>query len=223
MQLLAPDILEEACKLSTPIHATALGIGVLLWALGWTGHRFWIVLIVTIGGGIFGLYAGPRYGTQPWLAATLLALASGMLALALVRMVAFVAGGAVAIIMVGQLAPGYQERLVVFLIGGSIALILFRLWTMVLTSAGGTFLMAYSGLCLLQHFGGVDVVALAEARAPLLNIACGIGTFVGLIVQYLVDRRRRYDYEGRHRSWISPFGRGYGNYGRRGRSYRRAG
>ena len=131
MQLLAPDILEEACKLSTPIHATALGIGVLLWALGWTGHRFWIVLILTVGGGIFGLYAGPRYGTQPWLAATLLALASGMLALALVRMVAFVAGGVVAIIMVGQLAPGYQERLVVFLVGGSIALVLFRLWTMV--------------------------------------------------------------------------------------------
>jgi hypothetical protein len=223
MQLLAPDILEEACKLSTPIHATALGVGVLLWALGWTGHRFWIVLIVTIGGGILGHYAGPRYGTQPWLAATLVAFAAGMLALALVRVVAFTAGGVVAIIMLGQLAPGYQERLVVFLVGGAIALVLFRLWTMVLTSAAGTFLMAYSALCLLQRFGGLDVVALAEAQAPLLNIACGAGTFLGLIVQYLVDRRRRYGYDDRYRGWGLPFSRSYGSYGRRGRSYRRAG
>jgi hypothetical protein len=146
-----------------------------------------------------------------------------MLALALVRMVAFVAGGVVAIIMVGQLAPGYQERLVVFLVGGAIALVLFRLWTMVLTSAAGTFLMAYSGLCLLQRFAGLDVVALSGAQAPLLNVACGVGTFVGLIVQYMVDRRRRYVYDDRHRGWGSPFSRGYGGYGRRGRSYRRAG
>jgi hypothetical protein len=223
MQLLAPDILEEACKLSTPVHAAALGVGVLLWALGWTGHRFWIVLIVTIGGGIFGLYAGPRYGTQPWLAATLLALAAGMLALALVRVVAFAAGGIAALVLVGHLAPGYQERMVVFLVGGTIALVLFRLWTMVMTSAGGTFLMAYSGLCLLQRFGGMDVVALADAQAPLLNIACGVGTFVGLIVQYRVDRRRQYEYDERHRGWGFPFSRGYGSYSRRGRSYRRAG
>ncbi len=222
MQLLAPDILEEACKLSTPIHATAFAIGVLLWAFGWTGHRFWIVLIVTIGGGIFGLYAGPRYGTQPWLAATLLALAAGMLALALVRVVAFAAGGIVAIILVGQMAPGYQERLVVFLVGGSIALILFRLWTMVLTSAGGTFLMAYSGMCLLKHFGNLDVVALAENQGPLLNVACGVIAFAGLLVQFMVDRRR-YEYDGRPRGWLAPFGRGYGAHGRRSRAYRRAG
>ena len=222
MQLLAPDILEEACKLSTPIHATALVIGVLLWALGWSGHRFWIVLIVTIGGGIFGLYAGPRYGTQPWLAAALVAVAAGMLALSLVRMVAFVAGGLVALVLAGHLAPGYQERLVVFFVGGSIALLLFRLWTMVLTSAGGTFLMAYSGLCLLQHFGNVDAVALAESQGPMLNVACGVVACIGLLVQYMVSRRRRDEYEDRPRSRFSLFGRGYGNGTRRGR-YRRAG
>ena len=40
MQLLAPDILEEACKLSTPIHATALAIGVLLWGVWLVGPPF---------------------------------------------------------------------------------------------------------------------------------------------------------------------------------------
>ena len=146
-----------------------------------------------------------------------------MLALALVRVVAFVAGGAAAVMLAGQFAPGYQEILVVFLVGGAIALLLFRLWTMVLTSAAGTFLMAYSGLCLLKHFGNLDVVALAEAQGPLFNVGCGITAFVGLFVQYMVDRRRRYEYDGRPRGWSLPFGRGYGNYGRRGRSYRRAG
>jgi len=85
--------------------------------------------------------------------------------------------------------------------------------------------MAYSGLCLLQTniLGNLDVVALAESQGPMLNVACGIVTFVGLLVQYLVDRRRRYDYDSRFRGWSFPFGRGYGSYGRRGRSYRRAG
>ncbi len=222
MQLLAPDILEEACKLSTPIHGVALAVGFLLWALGWTGHRFWIVLILTIGGGIFGLYAGPRFGTQPWLAATLVGVAAGMLALALVRLVAFLAGGAAAVVIAGQFAPGYQELLVVFLVGGAIGLVLFRLWTMVLTSTGGTFLMAYSGLCLLQRFGNVDVVGLAEAQAPLLNIVCGAIAFIGLIVQYLVDRRRRYGYDSSYRGYRDSYSRGYGRDGRRHRAYRRA-
>ncbi len=222
MQLLAPDILEEACKLSTPIHLTALAIGFLLWAFGWTGHRFWIVLILTVGGGIVGLYAGPRYGTQPWLAATLVGVAAGMLALALVRLVAFAAGGIFAVMLAGQFAPGYQEMLVVFLVGGAIGLVLFRLWTMALTSAGGTFLMAYSGLCLLQRFGNVDVVNLTENQAPLLNISCGVVAFVGLIVQYLVDRRRRYVYDPNYRGWNTYYSRGQARDGRRHRAYRRA-
>ncbi len=83
--------------------------------------------------------------------------------------------------------------------------------------------MAYSGLCLLQHFGNLDVVALAENQGPLLNVACGVIAFAGLLVQYMVDRRKRYEYDGRPRGWTAPFGRGYGSNGRRARPYRRAG
>jgi hypothetical protein len=223
MQLIAPDILEEASKLSVPVHVTALSIGILLWAMGWTGHRFWIVLVMTVAAGIFGLYAGPSYGTEPWLAATLLALAGGVLALSLVRMVAFAAGGAAAVMLLRSFAPTIAEPLAAFLVGGLIALLLFRLWTMLLTSAAGSLLIAYSGLCLAQRFGTLDVVTLADAQAPILNIACGILAFVGLIVQCLVDRRRRFDYGMRSRGWGLSYDRGMVYYDRRGRPFRQVG
>jgi hypothetical protein len=223
IQLVAPDILEEASKLTLPVHATALTVGLLLWVFGWTGHRFWIVLVITVAAGMVGLYVGPKYGTEPWLAGTLLAVAGGVLALSLARMVAFVAGGAATVMLMRSFAPALVEPLIAFLAGGLIALLLFRLWTMMITSAAGTLLIVYSGLCLAQRFGTLDIVALADGQAPLLNVACGIVAIAGVFVQFMVDRRRRFHYQGRPPSWGMPFERGMVYYDRRGRPFRQVG
>jgi hypothetical protein len=191
MQFVSPDILSEVSGLSLVISCTALILGCLLWLLGWREHRFWIVLIATVSAGILGLYASPANTTQPVLAGLLLAIAAGVLALTLVRLLAFAASGLASCLAVHVLAPQWHQPLLPFLAGGLFGLLLFRVWTMVLTSVAGTLLMAYSTLCLVHKFAKVDVVALTENRATAINCICGGVAFVGLLGQFILDRRRR--------------------------------
>src|SRR5207244_6507993 len=107
MQLLAPDILEQACEISIPVTATAFAIGLLIWLLGWRGHRFWIVLAATVGAGIFGLYSQSIHKTQPVVAGLLLAVAAGALALALVRVVAFASVAVALMIALRAMLPNW--------------------------------------------------------------------------------------------------------------------
>src|SRR5262249_35799008 len=134
MHLLSPDILTEARSLSYGLLSAGLAAGLMLWLLGWWGHRFWIVLIATVGGGVFGLNAGPNYGLQPAVAGLLLAVSAGVLALTLVRLFAWAAGGFAAWMLVHALAPLWDQPYLCFLAGGLIGLLLFRFWTMALTS-----------------------------------------------------------------------------------------
>jgi hypothetical protein len=189
MSLLAPDILEEARGLSPALTILGLLLGLLVWMFGWRGHRFWIVLATTIVAGLFGLTAGPEYGTTPVIAGVLLAVAAGVLALALVRVVAFVAGGVAGFLLLRELLPTWNEPLVSFLAGGLVGLLLFRLWTMVLTSLAGTLLLAYSGLILADQQGKLNAVALAENQAMLLNWACAALVVLGVVVQFVLDRK----------------------------------
>jgi len=65
-------------------------------------------------------------GVQPLLAGLLLAVAAGLLALALVRVIAFAAGGIAAVYGVRLLPPApWQEPLICFLGGGLLGLLLF--------------------------------------------------------------------------------------------------
>jgi hypothetical protein len=195
MQLLAPDIIAELRGLSIPICALGVFLGLALWLTGWWGHRFWIVLILTVTAGVFGLLSVPANRMQPLVAGLLLALAAGALALALVRMVAFGAGGFAAWIAVHSLAPpAWDEPFLTFLAGGLAALLLYRIWIMALTSFAGTVLMAYFGLCLAGQLGKLDPITLTDGRALLWNIACGGTTLIGLVTQFILDRRRiRYE------------------------------
>ena len=190
MQFVSPDILSDVSGISPVISCTAFALGVLLWLLGWREHRFWIVLIATVSAGILGLYSSPANTTQPVLAGLLLALAAGALALTLVRLIAFAASGLASCLAVHVLAPQWQQPLLPFLAGGLFGLLLFRVWTMVLTSVAGTLLMAYSSLCLAHKFAKVDVVALAEKRATALSCICGGVAFLGLLGQLFLERRR---------------------------------
>jgi hypothetical protein len=190
MTLLAPDILDAARGLSVAMCAALLVVGLLLWSLGWRGHRFWIVLATTLAAGILGLYSEPMHGMQPMVAGVLLAFAAGFMALALARLLAFVSGGVAAWLLIHALAPSWNEPFVCFLAGGLLGVVLFRLWTMALTSLCGTLLIAYSSLCLLDRLGKLNAVALTETRPHLLNSACVAVTALGIVTQFYLDRRR---------------------------------
>src|SRR5262249_41732082 len=161
-----------------PLLATGTTVGLLLWLLGWWGHRFWIVLIATVGAGIFGLNAGPNYGLQPVVAALLLAVSAGGFGPFLGSSFAYGGGGGGAWMLVHALAPLWDQPVLCFLVGGLVGLFLFRFWTMTLTSFVGTLFLVYSVLCLADKMDKVDCVAWAEDQGGLLNWFCGVLTLV---------------------------------------------
>src|SRR4051812_20983835 len=94
MQLIAPDILAEARGMTGAMTGTIWVLGFALWLFGWRWHRFWIVAGITLAAGLIGLNAGRTTGgTQVMAVGILLAVAAGLLALELAKVLAFVAGG----------------------------------------------------------------------------------------------------------------------------------
>ncbi len=122
--------------------------------------------------------------------ALLLAAAAGVLALHLVRLVAFVAGGCAGVLLLTELAPASGQALIVFLVAGLCGLLLFRFWIMALTSFSGSLLISYAALALLHRSGSFNVLAWSGGNAGLLNWTCGLLTVIGVAVQYLFDRGR---------------------------------
>lgn len=191
MQLLAPDILEEARTLSPFLSGTGLALGFLLWAFGGRTHRFWLAMSVTLTAGLLGLSMGRDYGMQPLVAGLLLAVSAGALALSLVRIFLFAAGGLAALALLHHLAPTWDEPLAVFLVGGLVGVLLYRFWIMTFSSVVGSLLMAYSALALLDRLHRVDSVAWTGNNGPLLNWGCGTLIVLGILVQFLLERRRQ--------------------------------
>lgn len=192
MQLIAPDLIGEMRGLSLPLLLAGLVLGLVLWLTGWWGHRFWIVLVATVVAGFAGLLSAAPNQFPPLVAGLLLAVAAGVLALALVRVVAFAAGGLASWLAIHSFGPpGWDEPLVCILAGGLVGLLLFRIWTMTFTSFGGALVGCYFGLCLADRLGKVDAVALTQERAMLLNATCGGTALVGLIIQFVIDRKIR--------------------------------
>ena len=68
-------------------------LGCALWLFGWRWHRFWVVAGITLAAGLIGLNAARPAGVQVIAVGILLAVAAGMMALELAKVVAFVAGG----------------------------------------------------------------------------------------------------------------------------------
>jgi len=128
---------------------------------------------------------------QPLVAGLLLAVSVGALALALVRILLFLAGGLAGLVVIQTVAPALDEPLACFLAGGLLGVLLYRFWVAALTSLAGTLLMGYSGLCLLERFTKVNSVALTQQHGPLLNWGCAFGAGLGLLVQFLLERRHK--------------------------------
>jgi hypothetical protein len=187
MALLAPDILREARELSPLVSGTGFALGLFLWLYGGRTHRFWLALVLTVAGGVAGLYYGPAYGVLPLVSGLLLAISAGALALSLARILLFAAAG-LAGLAVAQFFR-WDEPLVSFLLGGLTGLLFYRLWITLLASFAGTLLMAYSGICLLEKLGKVETLAWVEKNGPLLNWALAAGALLGIWAQRLLEGR----------------------------------
>lgn len=178
MQLIAPDILAEARGLTEAMSGTLCVLGIALWLFGWRWHRFWIVAGITLAAGLIGLNAGRASGgTQIMAIGILLAISAGMMALELAKVLAFVAAGCGAWVAAQWVFPQAQELWAVFLSGGIFGLLLYRVWTMLLTSVSGVLLAGHAGILLCEpvlRFNGDDWVAANQAAVN--------GGVVGLVV-----------------------------------------
>src|SRR5437868_457492 len=172
MELIIPEILAEARHLSTPLLVSGLVLGLVLWLAGWWTYRFWVALLTTVVAGVVGLYEANVFHMQPLLAALLLAIAAGLLALSMMRLFAFAAAGVVFLTLARIMAPSVDAPWVCFLAGGILAIILFRPWMMALTSFGGAMLLLHTGLCLLEPVLLGDCVAWGRAHWIMLNWLC---------------------------------------------------
>jgi hypothetical protein len=191
MAIIASDILADLCGLSLGLLITLLPVGLLLWLSGWWCHRFWIVLATTVTAGIFGLLEAGVWRVQPIVVAVLLAIAAGVLALALVRVITFVAGGILAVYLVHFVLPTMNQQVVCFLIGGLVGLLLFRWFFMASTSFAGSILVVYPTLALLHYREIIDAVTWSDENSLLLTITCVVATLVGFAFQFLIERRRQ--------------------------------
>lgn len=185
MHLIAPDVLTEARGLTGAMAGTVCVLGIALWVFGWRWHRFWVVAGITLASGLIGLAAGRGGGpnTPVMAIGILLAVSAGMMALELAKILAFVAGGIGAWLAAQWVFPQAQELWAVFLCGGLFGVLLYRLWTMMLTSLAGTLLAGHAGLLLLEPVLKFDAAAWAAGNLAALNgIAVGF-IVLGILVQ----------------------------------------
>ena len=157
MQLIAPDILAEARGLSPVLSGIGALLGSLVWLCGWRWHRFWVVVAVTLIGGLVGMQAGKSSGGHILAMGVLLGLSAGLLALELARVFAFAAAGTCSWMAAGLLFPKGQELWVAFLLGGLLGVLLYRFWTMLLTSFVGVLFAWHSLLCLSEQLMSFDL------------------------------------------------------------------
>ncbi len=190
MYLIATDILTDLCGLSLGMILTMFPIGLMLWLLGWWSHRFWIVLGSTVLAGVFGLMEAPAWRVQPIVVAVLLAIAAGVLALALIRVVTFIVGGLGGVYLVQLALPALQQPLITFLICGLVGLLLFRWFFMISTSILGSSLMIYGALALFNYYEWFDAVVWTNENSLLATSVCGGLALCGFGMQFLFDRWR---------------------------------
>ena len=188
MQLIEPEILADASGLALGLSVCGLLLGMALWLLGWRRHRFWVVLTITLVGGVYGLNEAPALRAPPAVAGVLLALGAGTLALALARLFAFAAAGIAALLAVQAFVPTWDQPLISFMTGGLLGVLLYRLWVMVLTSLAGALLMTYASLCLAERFTKLATGDFAAKHTTLLNWICGGLAGLGVLLQVWLNR-----------------------------------
>jgi hypothetical protein len=198
MRLLAPDVLAVTRDLPPLVGGLALLAGALLWLFGACTHRFWLALLLTVSAGLAGLHCARDYQVQPLVAGLLAALSAGLLALALARLVLFLAGGLAGLAVAQATGSGWNE-FVCFFAGGLAGVLLYRLWITVLSALVGALLMSHAVLSLLDRLGRLDSAAWAGRNGPLLNWGLASLTLTGVVAQLVLDRRRHNRSKGKPR------------------------
>jgi len=188
MHLIHPDVLAEARGLSPGASGFLLFVGFLLWAFGWRWHRFWVVFAITLAAGLLGISAGKASGSQVLVVGVLLAVAAGMLALELAKILAFFTGGVLAWVAAEAAFPQAKELWAIFLCGGLLGVALYRVWTMVATSVVGILLCWHSLLVMAEQFAKFDGAKFATDNAVALNCAVIAASLVGVLVQARTGR-----------------------------------
>src|SRR4051812_24729306 len=153
MRLISPEILNAAQGLSLGAAGFTLFVGLLLWSCGWRWHKFWVVFGITTTAGIVGLSASQATGGQVLVLGVLLAFAGGVMALEVAKLLAFAGGGLGAWLAVQMVLPEAHEMWAVFLSGGLFGVLLYRLWTMVLTSLLGVLIAGHAVLAMAAESG----------------------------------------------------------------------
>jgi hypothetical protein len=197
MEIIDPRLVEEASKLPSAVLLLSAAVGPVFWVLGWRIHRGLFVAAATIAGGVYGLVHGPALGLYSGVAALLLSLSIGGLALALLRIGTFVAVGALVAVGFGRLFDGRLEadsfrwvQVTAFLGGGLLSLVCYRFLVIALTSFVGAFLLLLGGLAFAHRQGEADTIALAGDRPAIIATAFIALGVLGTVGQYLAERRR---------------------------------
>ncbi|CAN5146532.1 hypothetical protein BH11PLA2_BH11PLA2_49570 [soil metagenome] len=187
MRLISPDILTASAGLSLGASGFAFFVGLLLWACGWRWHKFWVVFGITTAAGMIGLTAGQAAGGQVLVLGVLLAFAGGVMALEVAKILAFAGGGLAAWLAVQTVLPQAHEMWAVFLSGGLFGVLLYKLWTMLLTSFVGVLVASHAALVVMIESGSLTTKFAIENTAAL-NGAVLVMTVVGAIVQAIVAK-----------------------------------
>ncbi|MCS6975388.1 MAG: hypothetical protein NZM31_00075 [Gemmatales bacterium] len=202
MQIIAPDLLVEMRDLPLAALASVTAIGLAIWSTGWWTHRFWIALAATLGAGIEGLRSGAEFGLHPMAAGLLAAIAAGCIGLALGRVVVFVIYGIAVWYLVHKVGPQFEVPLACFLVGGLLSVLFYRLCVMLLMSALGALLLAYSGLVLAENFVRFDAVQLvSDNPVSTVNSVFGFLIVIGLAAQHFAGKAKDW-YLARRQAWL---------------------
>jgi len=187
MHVINPEILTAAAGLSHGAAGFALFVGLLLWTCGWRWHKFWVVFGITTGAGVLGLSAGQAAGGQVLVLGVLLAFAGGVMALEVARILAFAGGGLAAWLAVQTVLPQAHEMWAVFLSGGLFGVLLYKLWTMILTSLLGTLLAIHAVLAMSAE-SGMNATKWVADHSAALNGTVIAFALLGVVLQAYVAR-----------------------------------
>ncbi len=212
MEIVSPKLVAEASELPSVILLLMAALAPVFWVLGWRVHRALFVAASTLVGGMYGLAHGPSFGMFPFLAAGLLSLSAGALALSILRIGVFVVFGALLDLAVNASIASQMEersrgwvRVVAFLIGGLASLVCYRLLIIVVTSFSGALLLVLGAMGFAARQGEIDSVRLADERSGLITATVVVLAIVGTAGQYLLEMHRSREKRERGRDPAGDF------------------
>jgi hypothetical protein len=197
MEIVSSKLVSEASELPSAVLVLTAAIGPLLWVLGWRIHRALIVAASTFIGGVYGLAHGATFGLYPVVAAGLMCLSAGGLAMSTIRIGVFVVIGASLELAVRVTICQHMDapaqaclRVSAFFIGGLLSLVCYRFLIIAFTSLLGAYLLLLGGMAVAVKHGELDTIAMAADR-PVLVVAIWmcIG-LAGVAGQYVLENVR---------------------------------